>query len=55
LKAAYGSALDVLADFGLKPKKARTPATVEAKAAAVAKRTATRAARHTLGSVQMLP
>jgi hypothetical protein len=52
LRGVYGSQPDVLAQFGLKPKKARTPATVEAKAAAVAKRTATRAARHTMGSVQ---
>jgi len=52
LRGAYGSQPDVLADFGLQPKKARTPATVAAKATAVAKRTATRAARHTMGSVQ---
>jgi hypothetical protein len=52
LKAVYGSQPDVLAQFGLQPKKARTPATVAGMAAAVAKRAATRAARHTLGSVQ---
>jgi hypothetical protein len=46
LKAAYGNAPDVLADFGVHPK-ARTPLTVEAKAAAAAKSRATRAARHT--------
>jgi hypothetical protein len=46
VKAAFGTAPDVLADFGLHPK-ARTPLTVEAKTAAVAKRNATRAARHT--------
>ncbi len=51
VKAAYGNAPDVLADFGLTPK-ARTPLTVEAKAAAAAKRAATRAARKTMGSVQ---
>src|SRR5580693_3653716 len=49
LRGVYGSQPDVLAEFGLQPKKARTPATVQAKAAAVAKRAATRAARHTMG------
>jgi len=52
LRGAYGSQPDVLADFGLQPKKVRTPATVVAKAAALAKRAATRAARHTMGKVQ---
>ena len=52
LRGVYGSQPDVLAEFGLQPKKVRTPATVQAKAAAVAKRAATRAARHTMGSVQ---
>ena len=51
VKAAYGTSPDVLADFGINPK-ARAPLTVEAKAAAVAKRTATRAARHTMGTQQ---
>jgi hypothetical protein len=51
VKAAFGNQLDVLADFGLRPK-ARTPLTVEAKTAAAAKRKATRAARHTTGSKQ---
>ncbi len=51
VKAAYGTAPDVLADFGLHPKVV-TPLTVEAKAAAAAKRKATRAARKTMGSVQ---
>jgi hypothetical protein len=52
VKAAFGNAPDVLADFGLHPKKARTPQTVEAKAVSAAKRKATRAARHTMGSKQ---
>ena len=52
VKAVYASAPDVLADFGLKPKKVRAPLTVEQKAAAAAKRKATRAARHTMGKVQ---
>jgi len=51
VKAAFGSQPDVLADFGLHPKT-RTPLTVEAKAAAAAKRAATRAARHTAGAKQ---
>ena len=53
VKAGYGSAPDVLADFGIHPKT-RTPLTVEAKAAASAKRAATRAARNTMGSKQKL-
>jgi hypothetical protein len=52
VRAAFGTSPDVLADFGLKPKKARTPLTVEQKASAAAKRKATRAARHTMGSQQ---
>jgi hypothetical protein len=51
VKAAFSTSPDVLADFGLHPK-ARTPLTVEAKAAAAAKRKATRAARHTMGTKQ---
>jgi hypothetical protein len=51
VKAAYGSQPDVLADFGILPK-ARVQATVEGKAGAVAKRKATRAARHTMGTRQ---
>ena len=47
VRAAFGSQADVLADFGLPPKKARAPLTVEQKAAATAKREATREARGT--------
>jgi hypothetical protein len=47
LKVHFSTSPDVLADFGINPK-ARAPVSVEAKAAAVAKRAATRAARHTL-------
>jgi hypothetical protein len=47
LRNAFGSQVDVLADFGVPPKKVRTPPTVEQKAAAAAKRDATRAARGT--------
>jgi len=52
VKVTYGNSPDVLADFGLKPRKAAAPLTVEQKAAAAAKRAATRAARHTMGSRQ---
>jgi hypothetical protein len=52
VKAAFGTSPDVLADFGVQPKKAAAPATVTAKAAAAAKRKATRAARHTMGTQQ---
>jgi hypothetical protein len=38
--------------FGSKPKKARTPLTVEQKQAAAVKRAATRAARHIMGKNQ---
>jgi hypothetical protein len=50
VRAAFGNSPDILADFGLPPKKARTPLTVEQKAAAAAKRAATRKARGTTGS-----
>jgi hypothetical protein len=52
VKGAFGNSPDVLADFGLKPKKAATAKTAEEKAAAAAKRKATRAARHVMGSKQ---
>jgi hypothetical protein len=54
VKGAFGPSPDVLAAFGIIPK-ARVPLTVEAKAAAAAKRASTRAARHTLGTKQRLP
>ena len=50
VRAAYGNSPDILADFGVPPKKTRTPLTVEQKAAAAAKREATREARGTVGS-----
>ena len=52
VKADFGTSPDALADFGLHPKKAKAPATVTAKAAAAAKREATRKARNTMGSQQ---
>ncbi len=51
VKATFGASPEVLADFGIHPK-ARAPLTVEQKAAAAAKRAATRKARRTMGSVQ---
>jgi hypothetical protein len=51
VKGAFGGQPDVLADFGITPK-ARATSTVDAKAGAVAKRKATRAARHTMGTQQ---
>jgi hypothetical protein len=52
VKATFGDHPDVLAHFGLAPRKAATPLTVEEKAAAAAKRKATRDARHTMGPQQ---
>ena len=52
LQVAFAGSIDTLADFGLKPRKARAPRTPEEKAAAAAKAKATRAARHTMGSKQ---
>jgi hypothetical protein len=52
VRGTFGTAADVLADFGLAPPKAHAPLTAEQKAVAVAKRAATRAARHTMGTVQ---
>jgi hypothetical protein len=49
--AAFAGQVDALGDFGLTPRKARV-LTPEAKVAATAKAKATRAARHTAGSVQ---
>jgi hypothetical protein len=49
VKTTFGNSPTVLADFGVAQKKAPTPLSVEAKAAAVAKRKATREARGTTG------
>lgn len=51
VKATFGDSPEVLADFGI-TLKARAPQTAQAKTAAAAKRAATRAARHTMGSKQ---
>jgi hypothetical protein len=50
VKAAFGNQPGVLADFGMQPKKVAAPPTVQQRAAAAAKREATRAARGTKGS-----
>jgi hypothetical protein len=52
LVATYGDATLTLADYGLKPLKAKGPLTVEQKAAAAAQAKATRAARGTKGKKQ---
>jgi hypothetical protein len=52
VKATFGNSPEALANFGLPPRKARTPLTAEQKTAAVAKRAATRAVRHTMSSKQ---
>ena len=49
VRAAFGNSPDVLADFGLAPKKARKPLTAAEQAAAAAKRKSTREARGTMG------
>jgi hypothetical protein len=48
---AMGGSLEAvrLQDFGITPPKARTPLSADQQVAAATKRTATRAARHTLG------
>ena len=52
VKTAFSNSPDVLADFGLTPKKAKAPLTIAQQAAAAAKRAATREARHTMGTKQ---
>jgi hypothetical protein len=49
VRGTFGVSADVLADFGLAPPKARAPQSAEKKAAAAAKRAATRGLRNTLG------
>ncbi len=50
VKATFSKSPDVLADFGLAPKKAATPLTAEETVAKVAKGKATRQARGTMGT-----
>jgi len=52
IQLMFAGSVDTLADFGLKPRKARAVRTPAQKAAASAKAKATRAARHTMGSKQ---
>jgi hypothetical protein len=52
VRAAFGNSPDILADFGLLPKKVKAPLTVAQKAAAAAKHKATREARGTKGTRQ---
>ena len=52
IKGMLGNSADVLADFGLAPRKARKQPSAEEKAVAAAKRNATREARHTMGKNQ---
>jgi hypothetical protein len=48
----FGNAPSTLEDFGMAPRKVRTPLTAEQKAAAAVKRKDTRAARHIVGKKQ---
>jgi hypothetical protein len=48
----FAGQVQVLADYGLKPRKVPAPRTPAQKAASAAKAAATRAARHTMGPVQ---
>jgi hypothetical protein len=52
VRSAVGNDPAVLIDFGIPPLKPKTPQTVDAKAAAIAKRESTRKARGTMGSRQ---
>ena len=54
VRTAFGGKPEILADFGLAPKKVKTPLTVEQQAAAKAKRAATRKARGTIGKKKKL-
>jgi hypothetical protein len=52
LVATYGNAPALLADYGLSPRKVAKPLSTDEQAQAIAKREATRAARHTMGTQQ---
>jgi len=52
IQLMFAGQAEALGDFGLKPRKARTPLTTQQKAAAAAKAKATRKARGTMGSKQ---
>ena len=53
VRATFGNQPDVLADFGLAPRKVPAPRTAEQKAIATAKRNATRKARGTKSKKQL--
>jgi hypothetical protein len=52
LLAMFSTSAATLADFGLSPRKRRTPASTESMLARIEKAKSTRAARHTLGPKQ---
>jgi hypothetical protein len=52
LRMMFAGSIETLAEYGLTPRKQRTPPTPEEKAAAVAKALATRKARNTMGPKQ---
>jgi hypothetical protein len=52
VSVTYKGTPSTLADYGVTPRKVPTPLTAEQKAAAALKRTATRAARHTMSAKQ---
>src|SRR5260221_10285842 len=52
VKVTFSKSPDILADFGLAPRKVSTPLTAVRKVAAAAKRKATREARQTMGKRQ---
>jgi hypothetical protein len=52
VRGTFGKSADTLADFGLAPPKVKAPLTAEKKAAAAAKRRATRVLRGTMGKKQ---
>ncbi len=54
LRAAFESSPDVLADFGLAPRKTPRPLTADEQLVATAKRAATRKARRTMGKRKRL-
>ncbi|HEX8795108.1 MAG TPA: hypothetical protein VF765_29375 [Polyangiaceae bacterium] len=54
VRAMFGNQPDILADFGLAPRKTRTPLTAKEQVAAAAKGEATRTARGTKGSTEKL-
>jgi hypothetical protein len=54
LLATFGNSPAMLADFGMSPRKGRTPLTTDQQAQANARSEATRKARHTMGSKQRL-